>query len=250
MNGSNSMVKNLIKELFNEGEDIQRASQKNLIDCVVCPPFVYLQQVAELLNQKKDSFLQLGAQNVYCESEGAYTGETSASMLQDVGCRYVIIGHSERRQIFGEENDLIARKFIKAYDTRLIPVLCVGETREERESGSTFDIVRQQLQAVMDLAPIQYFERAIIAYEPVWAIGTGLTATPEQAEEVHGYIRGLVTEYHDIASQVRILYGGSVKANNAADLFSKPNIDGGLIGGASLNSKEFLSICRAALVGV
>lgn len=211
------------------------------LDIVICPPFVYLQ---DLLVQIPP-FLAVGAQNVYCEEQGAYTGEVSPGMLKDIGCPYVIVGHSERRTLFSESNALVAKKFKIAYDDGLIPILCVGETRAEREAGNTLSVIRLQLEAIFSVVHLSCFKRALIAYEPVWAIGTGLTATPEQAEEVHFAIRQVVDAVDPlVALEVRLLYGGSVKTSNARELFSQPNIDGGLIGGASLEVNEFFNICQ------
>lgn len=216
----------------------------NDMEVVICPPFTYLSEIHHML---KDSEYKLGAQNVYCEMTGAYTGEISPTMLQDVGCKYVIIGHSERRQHFGETNTLIARKFRSAYHVGLVPILCVGESETQRQEDLTFQVIEEQLKAVLDLVPIQAFKRAVIAYEPVWAIGTGLTASPEQAEAVHKFLRDRISSKDsDIASQLPIIYGGSVKSENAADLFKEENIDGALVGGASLNATDFLAICRLA----
>lgn len=213
-------------------------------DIAVCPPFVYLWEVGRLL---KSSNIALGAQSVCAEPLGAFTGEVSASMLKDVGCRYVIVGHSERRGLYKEDDALVARKFLAAQSQGLVPILCVGETLEERESGRTIEIVSRQLTAVLDLAGIAAMKDAIVAYEPVWAIGTGKNASPEQAQEVHAHIRAEVAARDaNIAGALRVLYGGSVKAGNAKDIFSMPDIDGGLIGGASLKADEFLKICAAA----
>ena len=213
-------------------------------DVLVCPPFVYLWETGRLL---KDSDIELGAQSVCAESHGAFTGEVAAAMLRDVGCRYVLVGHSERRQIFGESDALIARKFVAAQSQRLVPVLCVGETLDEREGGRTLDVVSRQIDAALAVSGIGSLASAVIAYEPVWAIGTGRNASPEQAQEVHAMIRGKLAALDaTIAAQLRILYGGSVKASNARDLFSMPDIDGGLVGGASLKADEFARICAAA----
>lgn len=213
-------------------------------DIVVCPPFVYLWEVARLL---KSSSVALGAQSVCAEPLGAFTGEVCAAMLKDVGCRYLIVGHSERRVLYKEDDALVARKFLAAQAQRLMPILCVGETLEEREGKQTAAIVSRQLDAVLDLAGVSTFAGAIIAYEPVWAIGTGKNASSTQVQEVHAHIRSVVAA-HDakIAAEVRILYGGSVKATNARDIFSMPDVDGGLIGGAALKADEFLKICAAA----
>jgi triosephosphate isomerase len=213
-------------------------------EVLVCPPFPYLWETGRLL---KDSDVQLGAQSVGAETQGAFTGEVSAPMLRDVGCRYAIVGHSERRHIFGESDALVARKFVAAQGAGLVPVLCVGETLDERESGRTNDVVARQMDAVLSVSGVRAFARAIVAYEPVWAIGTGRNATPDQAQDVHAMIRGRLAGLDGtIAQSVRILYGGSVKASNARDLFSMPDIDGGLVGGASLKADEFAHICAAA----
>ena len=213
-------------------------------EVLVCPPFVYLWETGRLL---KDSEVALGAQSVCAESLGAFTGEVSGAMLRDVGCRYVLVGHSERRQLFGESDSLVARKFMAAQAQGLVPVLCVGETLEEREGGRTNEVVARQLEAVLSVSGVGSLASAVIAYEPVWAIGTGRTASPEQAQEVHAMIRGKVAALDaTIASSVRILYGGSVKASNARELFAMADIDGGLVGGASLKAEEFAQICAAA----
>ena len=213
-------------------------------DIVVCPPFVYLWEVARLL---KASSIGLGAQSVCAEQVGAFTGESSAAMLKDVGCKYVIVGHSERRAIYKEDDALVARKFLATQSQGLIPILCVGETLEERERSQTMQVVSRQLTPVLDLAGVTALRAAVIAYEPVWAIGTGKNATPEQAQEVHAYIRAAIAARDaKIAADVRILYGGSVKAANARELFAMPDVDGGLVGGASLKADEFLKICAGA----
>lgn len=209
-----------------------------------CPPFVL---IPAAVSNASGSVLRVGGQDCAEYVSGAYTGEVSADLLRAVGCHYVILGHSERRTLFGETNAVIARKMVRALAAGLVPVLCVGETLAERESGQMEAVVRQQVRAVVDVVGIQAFERSIIAYEPVWAIGTGLTATPEQAQAMHRFIRGLLADYNPaVARMVRLQYGGSVKPDNAAELFAQPDIDGGLIGGASLKAEEFLSICRAA----
>ena len=213
-------------------------------EVLLCPPFVYL---ADLSRALKDSGLSLGAQDLCAEENGAYTGEVSGVMLKDFDCRYVIVGHSERRALFAEDDALVARKFMAAQKAGLTPILCVGETLAEREAGATHAVVARQLKAVLDAAGIAAFAKAVVAYEPVWAIGTGRTAKSDQAQEVHALIRGILTgQDAKIAADVRLLYGGSVKAANAAELFGMPDIDGGLVGGASLDAGEFLAICAAA----
>jgi len=211
---------------------------------LVCPPLPYLAPVAEQLT---GSNVALGAQNVSEHEAGAFTGETAASMLKDLGCEYVIVGHSERRAMYGETSAIVAAKFQAAQVAGLKPILCVGETLAERESGTTEKVINEQLDAVLGSAGIDAFASAVIAYEPVWAIGTGMTATPEQAEDVHRHIRARLAKRNaDLASRVQILYGGSMKGENAAGLLSMPDIDGGLIGGASLKASDFLAIAKAA----
>ncbi len=211
---------------------------------LVCPPFPYLAQVRD---QLAGSSVALGAQNVSEHVSGAYTGETAPGMLADVGCAYAIVGHSERRSLYGESSDQVAAKFEAAMDAGLTPILCVGETLEQREAGDTEAVVAEQLDAVVDRVGIAAFGAAVVAYEPVWAIGTGRTATPEQAQDVHRFIRErLAGKDTAIASGVQILYGGSVKGDNAAGLFAQADIDGGLIGGASLKAQDFLAIAEAA----
>lgn len=214
------------------------------IDVAVFPSFVHLQQVEALL---VDTLVSWGAQNLYLGKQGAFTGEVSAPMLVDYGCQYVLVGHSERRLLFKEDLKLIAEKFKTALEFGIQPVLCVGETLEQREKQETESVLTEQLVSVIQAAGIDAFRHAVIAYEPVWAIGTGLTATPDQAQETHAFIRQLLAQHNvDIANGMRILYGGSVKADNAAGLFAMPDIDGGLVGGASLDAKSFLAICEAA----
>jgi triosephosphate isomerase (TIM) len=213
-------------------------------DCVVCPPFVYLQEVGRLL---RDTPVALGAQDTCADAHGAFTGEVSAGMLKDVGCKYVLVGHSERRLIYRESDQLVARKFAAAHAKAMIPVLCVGEQLADREAERTHEVVARQLEAVLQLAGIEALGSAVLAYEPVWAIGTGRNASPEQAQAVHGFIRAqLEARDAKIAGLTRILYGGSVKAVNAAELFAMPDVDGGLIGGASLKADEFIAILSAA----
>ena len=250
MTGSRDKIAKLIENLCNHCPESLTAGRSpgSNIEIVLCPPFVYLQEVHQQLQKyEMGQYFKLGAQNVYYEPEGAFTGEISPQMLVDVGCQFVIIGHSERRQIFLEGDTLIARKFKAAYDAGLIPIVCVGETAEERAEGKTLEVVLRQLTAVLEFSPISHFSKAMIAYEPVWAIGTGQTATPEQAEAVHADIRAWVAGFDaDIARQTTLLYGGSVKAANASGLFKCPDIDGALVGGASLVAEDFLKICEAA----
>ena len=214
------------------------------VDLLVLPPLPYL---GELIEDYGDRGVAFGAQDVSSNEKGAYTGEVSASMLVDVGARYGLVGHSERRQYHNESSEFVARKFVAAKHAGLIPVLCVGETEQQRRDGQTEFRILKQLEAVFDLAGPQAFERAVIAYEPVWAIGTGLTATPAQAQAVHAFIRGeIAARDATIAGSLPILYGGSVKPGNAASLFSQADVDGGLIGGASLVASDFLAIAQAA----
>jgi triosephosphate isomerase len=210
---------------------------------VVCPPAVYLAQAAEMLT---GSDISWGGQNLSPEKSGAFTGEISADMLLDLNCQYVIVGHSERRALYGETDDIVADKYAAAHAAGLIPILCVGELLEERESGATEAVVARQLDAVLAKSGVAALSAGILAYEPVWAIGTGKTASPQQAQDVHAFIRGRVSEKDAvIAEKLQILYGGSVKPDNADELFAMPDIDGGLIGGASLEAEGFLAICRA-----
>jgi triosephosphate isomerase len=238
MHGSRAENARLIEELLAGAPTQPKAT------CVVCPPFVYLQEAARLL---RDSALSLGAQDVSADAHGAFTGEVSAAMLKDVGCEYVIVGHSERRLLYRESDQLIARKFGAALAKGLIPILCVGEQLADREAGRMREVVSRQLDVVLELSGAGALEHAAVAYEPVWAIGTGRNASPEQAEEAHAFIRARVgARDARIAAATRILYGGSVKAGNAAELFAMPDVDGGLIGGASLKADEFLTILAAA----
>ena len=212
--------------------------------CAVCVPYPYLFQVQSML---QGTAISWGAQNLSQHDKGAFTGEVSAAMLLDFGCKYVLVGHSERRAIYGEDDATVALKFGAAQKAGLIPVLCVGETLAERESGVTEAVVARQLDAVTGEFGVAALSNAVVAYEPVWAIGTGKTASPEQAQAVHAFIRGKIAgQSKDVAEGLVIQYGGSVKGANAAELFSMPDIDGGLIGGAALDAQEFLAICRAA----
>jgi triosephosphate isomerase len=209
----------------------------------VCVPFPYLAQTQAKL---AGSTVAWGAQNVSQHGKGAYTGEVSAAMLNDFGCAYVIVGHSERRALYGESDAVVAEKFAAAQAAGLTPILCVGETLEERETGVTEQVVGRQLDAVIAKSGVAALARAVVAYEPVWAIGTGKTASPDQAQAVHAFIRGKIGAFDAaIAEGLIIQYGGSMKAANAVELLSQPDIDGGLIGGAALNAEEFLAICRA-----
>jgi triosephosphate isomerase len=238
MHGSRTETAVLIEELL-AGAPVKPAAAS-----VICPPFVYLYEAARLL---RDSAFSLGAQDVCADAHGAFTGEVSAAMLKDVGCAYVIVGHSERRLLYRESDQLIARKFAAGHAKGLVPILCVGEQLADREAGRTNEVVARQLDAVLELCGAGALAQGVLAYEPVWAIGTGRNATPDQAQEVHAFIRARVGERDArIAAATRILYGGSVKAGNAAELFAMPDVDGGLVGGASLKADEFLTILAAA----
>ena len=238
MNGSKASIKELLDGIKQGIADVTDA------DVAVCVPFVYLGEVESQLNGTPIAW---GAQNMSDQPSGAFTGEISSSMLNDFGCSYVIVGHSERRTLYGEDDAVVASKFAAIRAAGMTPILCVGETLEEREKGITEDVVARQLDAVIDAEGIGAIGDAVIAYEPVWAIGTGKTATPEQAQEVHDFIRKrLASQDSTVAEKTRILYGGSMNASNAAELLAKPDIDGGLIGGASLKADDFLTICRAA----
>ncbi|MFZ2171758.1 MAG: triose-phosphate isomerase [Methylococcaceae bacterium] len=206
----------------------------------VCVPYVYLASIGEVV---KNTRLALGAQNVADKPSGAFTGEISAAMLSELDCKYVIVGHSERRSYYGDTNESVAARFCQAQEKGIVPILCVGETLEQREQDQTFAVIDEQLDAVINLAGIASFVTAVIAYEPVWAIGTGKTASDEQAQEVHQYIRKYIAAKDQaIADKIQILYGGSAKPENAKGLFAMPDIDGGLIGGASLDAESFLKI--------
>lgn len=243
MHGTRAGVVSLI-EGIKHGLKASHSEKMTNVEIVVLPSFVFLQQVESLL---VDTLVAWGAQNHYMGAQGAFTGEISGPMLVDFGCQYVLVGHSERRTLFHEDLDLVAAKFQSAIECGLQPILCVGETLAQREKGETEKVITEQLESVIKAVGIDTFRHAVIAYEPVWAIGTGLTASPQQAQDVHALIRRLLAKHNvDIANAMRILYGGSVKADNAAGLFAMPDIDGGLVGGASLDAKGFLAICNAA----
>ncbi len=211
---------------------------------VVCPPFTSLAQAVAVV---KGSAVAVGAQNMHWEDEGAFTGEVSGKMLLTLGCSFVILGHSERRQLFFETDMLVNQKLKKALSLGLNPIVCVGETLTQREAGETMNVVQSQVLGSLDGVPADDFRRTVIAYEPVWAIGTGKTASPHQAEEVHGYIRAVLRDrYGSVVDNVLLLYGGSIKPDNARELFGQPNIDGGLVGGASLTAESFNKIIAAA----
>jgi len=212
------------------------------VDMAVCVPFPYLAQVAPFLGG-----MALGAQTVSEFQSGAYTGEVSAEMLAEMGCRYVIVGHSERRALFGEDDATVGRKAAAVLRAGLVPIVCVGESLAEREAGRVMEVIGRQLGAVWESIGEEGFSKAVVAYEPVWAIGTGRAASADEAQEAHAGIRRWLAEHDVLAADVRILYGGSVKADNAATLFAMPDVDGGLIGGASLVAGDFMAICRAAM---
>ena len=238
MNGSLAANQALLAAL------VPALGQVGGVKTAICAPYPYLAQVQQVL---AGTSVAWGAQDVCQFGNGAYTGGVSAAMLVDFGCRYVIVGHSERRTVFGEPDAVVAEKFAVSLKAGLIPILCVGETLSERESGATEAVVARQLDAVIAGSGVAALGRAVVAYEPVWAIGTGKTATPGQAQAVHAFIRGRVSEKDaKVAAGLPLLYGGSVKAGNAAELFAMPDIDGGLIGGAALIADEFVAICRAA----
>lgn len=234
MNGDSRFNRELLGKLSSIWSGVHKA------EVAVCVPYPYLAEAASLL---ENTNIGLGAQDVSQQSNGAYTGDISASMLTDVGCTYVLVGHSERREYHKESSDLVAQKFEAAYNSGMIPVLCVGETLQDREADKTFDVVGGQLHKVVNRCGLDGIAKGIIAYEPVWAIGTGRSATPQMAQDVHSYIREVLGPEGD---QIRILYGGSVKPDSAESLFKQKDIDGALVGGASLKAEDFVAICRAA----
>lgn len=238
MHGTRASVAELI-------EGLRRQVLPVDVDVAVFPASLHVAQAVQALD---DSGVAVGAQDCAAQvAQGALTGELAGMQIADAGCAYVLVGHSERRLILGESDEVVAGKFAAVQEAGMIPVLCLGETREQREAGATLDVVGGQLAAVIDAVGVESLDKAVVAYEPVWAIGTGLTASPEQAQEVHAAIRQQVARLNaDVASALRILYGGSVKASSAAELFGMQDIDGGLVGGASLNADEFGAICRAA----
>ena len=239
MNGSRDMATELLSAI---GSGV---SQLTGVEVVVCPPFVLISQAITML---ADSGVAVGGQDLDPNMSGAFTGQINAGLLLDQGCRYAIVGHSERRTLYGEGDEWVAQKALAAQSAGLSPIVCVGETLEEREAGRTESVIQRQLEAVIHHGGVALLAEAVVAYEPVWAIGTGETATPEQADAVHEFIRHRVaSQSGTIADQLLILYGGSVKADNAPALFQKEHIDGGLIGGAALSAQDFLKICSAAV---
>ena len=236
MNASKDSVESLVTDILLGASDVST-------EVIVCAPFPYLSQVEALI---EGSNLMLGAQNLNVNASGAFTGEVSAEMIKDFGANHVIVGHSERRSLYGETSEIVAEKTKAAIDSGLTPILCLGESFDQRESGKTESVVSEQLNKVIKMVGIEAFNNIIIAYEPVWAIGTGMTATPEQAQAVHKFIRDLLaSSSQDIADKTAILYGGSMNAGNAVELISCADIDGGLIGGAALKAEDFLQICKA-----
>jgi len=235
MNASKESVNKLVMGILSGMSNVSS-------EVVICAPFPYLSQVEALITHSQ---VRLGAQNLNTNMSGAFTGEVSADMIKDFGAQHVIVGHSERRSFYGETNTIVAEKVKAALDSGLIPLFCVGETLEQREAGETESVVAAQINTVADLVGIDAFLNIVVAYEPVWAIGTGVTASPEQAQEVHAFIRQLLANNnYDVAQQTPILYGGSMNATNAKELIACADIDGGLIGGASLQPEDFLQICR------
>jgi len=238
LNGSNQSVSDLVRGIKAGMGDVKVA------EVVVCPPFIYIPTVNSAI---AGSGIKLGSQNMCDQDSGAFTGEVSGPMLKDNGCEYVIIGHSERRAMYGESDEVTAGKYSAVLKNGLKPIFCIGETLEEREQGITEEVCERQLDAILNTEGVASLANAVIAYEPVWAIGTGKTATPDQAQEVHAFIRSKINGLDSgIAEGLRILYGGSMNPGNAVELIAKPDIDGGLIGGASLKPDDFLAICKAA----
>lgn len=238
MNGSLSSIEELINGIKDGLAEVTNA------EMAVCPPAVYISKVNDLIGDAK---IGLGSQNICDQESGAFTGELAPSMLKEFNCQYAIIGHSERRSLYGESDELVAKRVAMAIQSGITPLFCIGETLEERESGVMEDVVSRQLDAVIDTQGIEAIGQCVIAYEPVWAIGTGVTASPEQAQAVHAFIRNKLSALSaDVAEKVQILYGGSMNAGNAKELLSQPDIDGGLIGGAALKAGDFLAIGKSA----
>lgn len=238
LNGTLNSISELLDRISNLSSTI------NIAELAVCPPHIYLPHVQQKLENTNISY---GAQDCSDQEHGAYTGEVSATMIREFGCKYIIVGHSERRHMYGESNELVAIKLEQVEANSLIPILCVGETLEDRDGGHTEIIIAKQMDAILERLGVEVFKNCVIAYEPVWAIGTGKTATPDQAQEVHEFIRlKLDALDKEIAANIRILYGGSMKPENAKELLKQNDIDGGLIGGASLNAEDFIAIAKAA----
>lgn len=248
MHGSQKMTDDLISNVANAL--VASGAQAQGFDVLVCPPAPYLQTARVVIDEFASGLgFYLGAQNVSAQASGAFTGEVSLDMLSEFGCQYVLLGHSERRELYAESDAMVAEKFAAcvAHESDIVPVLCIGETLQQRQAGDTEAVVARQLDAVLAVTGIAGFANAVIAYEPVWAIGTGETASPEQAQQVHAFIRGKLTALDSsIGESIRLLYGGSVKPGNAAELFAQNDIDGGLIGGAAIDAASFIGICAAA----
>jgi triosephosphate isomerase len=238
MNGSVSLIEEMVPVLN------EFASDNPNVEVLLCPPAVYIGQMLSIADA-----MSVGAQNAYHEPSGAYTGEVSVDMLSSLGCKFVILGHSERRALFGETDEDISKKVLAACEGGLTAILCVGETLEQREANSHFDVIKKQVVEGVSRLSSDHWQHLVIAYEPVWAIGTGKTASPEQAQEIHAFIRGVVSEQvgSHVSDTLKVLYGGSVSAANADELFAQVDIDGGLVGGASLKKDDFLTICAAAV---
>lgn len=235
LNGSTAFVSDLLDGITEQWFGVHQA------EVVVCPAFIHLAQAVN--EHLAHSNVALGAQDCSQFEEGAYTGDVSAEMLHDIGCQYVIVGHSERRRFYSESDAQVAKKFDLVHQSMMTPILCVGETQEQREAGKTLDVIKRQVGSALDYCGVEKLARSVVAYEPLWAVGTGVTATPDQAQEVHAFIRELLGP---VGQAVRIVYGGSVKANNAETLFAEPDIDGALVGGAALKADDFIEICKAA----
>lgn len=244
MNGSKDLVQQLVGDIREQVADLDEAV-KSTLDVVIIPPALYVESVIGCCGDA----LATGVQNVSQWQSGAYTGEVSSDMALDLGCQYVLVGHSERRQLFAESDEVIARKVTRVLESGLTAILCVGETLEEREAGQAESVVASQVRQGLSTVSSDQWSRVVVAYEPVWAIGTGKTATAEDAQAMHAEIRGVLEQMKAPSGNISVLYGGSVKADNAAALFAEPDIDGGLIGGASLKADEFVSICRSFPVG-
>ena len=241
MHGSTAQVRELIEGVAAGSADLTK------VEIAVGPTLLHIGLAAELFASEGVGHLKLAAQNLFAEPQGAFTGEVSAPMLAEYGVNYVIVGHSERREIFSETDRVVAAKFKATQASGLIPILCVGESLEQRECGTSAEVVLAQLDAVIEVVGIDALQSAVLAYEPIWAIGTGKTASKEQAQEIHSVLREHIAKSNTTVAQgIRILYGGSVKAANATELFSQADIDGGLVGGASLKAEEFVSICKSA----
>jgi triosephosphate isomerase len=247
MNTTISETSELINNIFNSIKNI--SDLNSYVDILVCPPFINIQKAVDTITQNNaSSLISVGSQNCYYESKGAFTGEISIDMISKIGCKYIIIGHSERRAIFGESNELINKKLNAILEKKLTPILCIGETLEDRQSGNTFLVLQSQLDTCLQGITSDNITEIVVAYEPVWAIGTGVSATAKEVEETHHWIRNyLINKFGDITKNVPLLYGGSLNEKNALETLSIPNVNGGLIGGAALVSDKFVSIIQTAL---